>query len=620
MYEGRVKPFDTLARSSLLVISNKSSFKDAEGETQPARRWLLDLITNPDAADDHRVFRVENHELQTTLGLKERKGLRYAFSEFKDKLPEFRKQLGLASQVRRKNQDDLTPYQRRVLKFNEKLVTYELLQQGFVDTPLRPIPTRDELGPETARADMVKRLEGLRNSLDYAAANDLSLLDSAVPRSVPQLEPDEDPWIPYSVAWPRAFLQQEFDKMRHGDDRLPFEAFMMFFRDDVTLDFLRREYQTPRETGPALALHAIFDAYRQGDAWLFNREVGQYQTMLQERPPKDFSASMLSLESRFNHFQPFLWTAFIYVFVLVLVCVGWLVWERETANRILHRSAMWLLIFALLVHTVALIVRMVISGRPPVTNLYSSAVFIGFGAVILGLCFEWFYRRGIGMAIAAVTGFLTLMVAYYLSMRGDTIEPMRAVLDTQFWLATHVVIITLGYSATFVAGILGAFYVIRGVATPTLTPAAGKDLHRMIYGTLCFAIIFSFVGTVLGGLWGDDSWGRFWGWDPKENGALIIVLWNVLVLHARFGGLVRDRGLAVLAVGGNIVTAWSWFGTNELRVGLHSYGFTEGVLMTLVIFVLIQLLIIVAGCLPKGLWWSFREHDQKKAVPAKVVS
>ena len=94
---------------------------------------------------------------------------------------------------------------------------------------------------------------------------------------------------------------------------------------------------------------------------------------------------------------------------------------------------------------------------------------------------------------------------------------------------------------------------------------------------VCFALLFSFFGTVLGGLWADDSWGRFWGWDPKENGALMIVLWNALGLHARWAGLVRERGLAALAAFGNIVTLWSWEGVNQLGVGLHAYsGLTEG--------------------------------------------
>ena len=97
----------------------------------------------------------------------------------------------------------------------------------------------------------------------------------------------------------------------------------------------------------------------------------------------------------------------------------------------------------------------------------------------------------------------------------------------------------------------------------------------MNYGVVCFALFFSFIGTVLGGLWADDSWGRFWGWDPKENGALMIVLWNAAVLHARWDRWIGPRGFALFTIGGNIVTAWSWFGTNQLGIGLHSYGFHQ---------------------------------------------
>ncbi len=137
----------------------------------------------------------------------------------------------------------------------------------------------------------------------------------------------------------------------------------------------------------------------------------------------------------------------------------------------------------------------------------------------------------------------------------------------------------------------------------------------MIYGTLCFAILFSFIGTILGGLWADDSWGRFWGWDPKENGALIIVLWNALILHARWDGMVKDRGMAVLAVLGNVVTAWSWFGVNELGVGLHAYGFTEGRLFFLALVVLMHLLIVLIGWLPTSMWWSCSRLAAATASP-----
>ena len=136
----------------------------------------------------------------------------------------------------------------------------------------------------------------------------------------------------------------------------------------------------------------------------------------------------------------------------------------------------------------------------------------------------------------------------------------------------------------------------------------------MVYGILCFATLFSFVGTVLGGIWADQSWGRFWGWDPKENGALIIVLWNALILHARWGGMVRERGIMNLAIFGNIVTSWSWFGTNLLGVGLHSYGFMSGAFTALMVFVASQCVLIGLGLIPQAKWRSFSKAPVAKAA------
>jgi ABC-type transport system involved in cytochrome c biogenesis permease subunit len=237
------------------------------------------------------------------------------------------------------------------------------------------------------------------------------------------------------------------------------------------------------------------------------------------------------------------------------------------------------------------------------------------------LLLEIVYGMGIGSFLAAVSGLATLVIAHFLAADGDTFVVLQAVLDTQFWLAAHVVTVALGYCATFLAGLLGAVYIahiifrtasfasagsarvvrIGGVTdnrlAPPLSSQAGAALASMIYGAVCFGMFFSLVGTVLGGLWADDSWGRFWGWDPKENGALIIVLFNALILHARWGGFVKQRGLAVLAVAGNIVTSWSWFGVNELGVGLHSYGFKKGVIWTLGWFVASQIVVILLGVL-----------------------
>jgi len=192
---------------------------------------------------------------------------------------------------------------------------------------------------------------------------------------------------------------------------------------------------------------------------------------------------------------------------------------------------------------------------------------------------------------------------------------LQAVLDTNFWLATHVVIVTLGYAATFLAGLLGIFYVLKGVMGSSMTKDESKDIGRMIYGIVCFAILFSFVGTILGGIWADQSWGRFWGWDPKENGAVLIVLWCAIILHARWGGFIRQRGLMIMALFGNIVTSFSWFGVNMLGVGLHSYGFMAGAVLWLILFVASQLVFMGIGLLPLKLWRSFNVQQTTVILP-----
>jgi ABC-type transport system involved in cytochrome c biogenesis permease subunit len=246
-----------------------------------------------------------------------------------------------------------------------------------------------------------------------------------------------------------------------------------------------------------------------------------------------------------------------------------------------------------------------------VTNLYSSALFIGWGAVLLCLGTEKYVRLGIASAMGALIGFGSLVIAHSLSLdsslnpTGDTMEMMRAVLDSNFWLATHVVCITIGYSTTFLGGFLGIAYAVfrfisfiipRGSSFGETLQQAQKETNRtlgsMIFGITCFSLFFSLVGTILGGIWADQSWGRFWGWDAKENGALLIVIWNALILHARLSGIAKICGIATLAIFGNIVTAWSWFGTNMLGVGLHSYGFMDKAFNPLMWFFASQLFFI----------------------------
>lgn len=344
----------------------------------------------------------------------------------------------------------------------------------------------------------------------------------------------------------------------------------------------------------------MLKAYRAGDVREFNDTLAQYREVLEKQMPAAMGSARL--ESFFNEFAPFYHCAVLYGLLFVAVCVSWLIRSDDLRN-----AAFWTAALVLLVHTWALVIRMYLTGRPPVTNLYSSAIFIGWGCVLLTLAMELLFRNGLALAVGTVTGGLSLLVAHFLGMSGETMEVLVPVLDTNFWLATHVVCITLGYTATFVAGFMGVAYVLLGLFTPLIAGEGSRNLSRMIYGVICFATFLSFTGTVLGGIWADESWGRFWGWDPKENGALMIVLWNALVLHARWAGLVKPRGVAALAVVGNVVTAWSWFGTNLLGVGLHSYGFIQGAFWSMAAFDLAMLAIAVVGALvPMRHWRSFR--------------
>ena len=550
VYQGRAKPIDTLARNSLRILSDRQTFVDSEGERQPAIRWFLDLFGKPEEAAEHRVFRIEHAEVLQTLGLETRKGLRYSYSELQDRLGDLTKQTELARALDPKR---LSVYQKKLLQVSHKIGLYELLVQSFSKPSIRS-------ASDKAMLDLL------------LAQQQHQLLAERTPPLVVPVSTENDQWTTYA----EASLTHIRSNLEQGDQAA--------------------------DPPPALAaLDTIRDAYRSGEAERFNDAVQAYLTSVPVHVPAGIDPGKIDFEAFFNHFAPFYLAAVLYLIAFILTALSWLGYSRP-----LNRAALSLVLLTFVVHSFALLARIYISGRPPVTNLYSSAVFIGWGCVLLGMVFERMFRMGSGNVISTVAGFSTLLIAHFLAGDGDTFAVLQAVLDTQFWLATHVVCITLGYSTTYVAGLLGILYILRGVLTPTLRTDSAKDFARMIYGTLCFATIFSFVGTVLGGLWADDSWGRFWGWDPKENGALIIVLWNALVLHARWGGLVRERGLAVLAVAGNIAVSWSWFGVNELGVGLHSYGFTEGILLTLGTFVVSQLLVIALGSLPDRWWWSRR--------------
>lgn len=562
--EGRSKPLDSAARADLLAISGRTEIKIGEGKEShkiPAIQWLLEVISEADIADEREIFRVENLEVMETIGVKKREGMRYSRNEIRPRDAEFDKQVKLARAQARNDSKQLSVYQKKILELSDKLSTYENLKFAF---GLHTRITGD------TNEEVLRRLQMVQQ---FATA----LEEQGHPVFAVGPTSKDDNWHIFSRAW--------------------------------ILDLPNRIQKTGKENATVTLWEQILEAYSKDKPAAFNKAVSDLLTLDSENPPRDVTPRVIGLEAYFNHVQPFTIALRLYLAAFILSALGWLFWPRG-----FNLAASGLLVVTLALHTAALIARLVISGRPPVTNLYSSAIFIGWGCVVLGLLFEIVYRIGIGNLVAAVAGYATLLVADGLASDGDTFTVLQAVLDTQFWLATHVTCITLGYATTYLAGLFGIAYVMKTIFTPSMPASMGRDINRMIYGTLCFSIFFSFIGTVLGGLWADDSWGRFWGWDPKENAALIIVLWNALALHARWGGMVNERGLALLAIGGNIFVSWSWWGVNALGAGLHSYGFKQGTLQNLGLFVLFNLFIIAIGSVPKDYWKSLMKY-----APALLV-
>ena len=585
---GRIKPLDSVARNTLLILSARQKVVTDEGLTLSPIEWFLDLTMRPELADTYPVFKIEFPDDLGLVGLAEQGERYYSFNEllpFSEELRRLHGEINPDPELR-------SPYEKQIADINNGLMRYHRVMHSL--HPIGGAERLDRLVDEyqsylaTIQPGMVElRKQQAGEEFDGAllkrfitfADDYLKLSTTAYLRVVPPpppVDPLED--------WKNIGLE--------------------------LLDVMKGDPLSPYVTSYA----SLTMAYRSGDAAQFNREVSE----LRERFIADFPGdiSRVHYERVFNALQPFYISMQLYVLIFLAVCISWLRWPKELA-----KAAFWVLVLAFLIHSFGLLSRMYIQGRPPVTNLYSSAVFVGWGAVLLGILIEKFFKNGIGAAMASLVGFCTLIIAHHLAMTGDTLEMMRAVLDSNFWLATHVVIITFGYSAIFLAGALAILFVLLGVFSSRFNKDTARSLSAMVYGIICFGTLFSLVGTILGGIWADQSWGRFWGWDPKENGALMIVIMGAIYLHARWGGICKERGLMALAICGNIITAWSWFGTNMLPVGLHSYGRMDSAYAWLIGFVLAQVVLIATALLPWRFWRSEfgQGKDRKERKPITVI-
>lgn len=253
--------------------------------------------------------------------------------------------------------------------------------------------------------------------------------------------------------------------------------------------------------------------------------------------------------------------------------------------------------------------RAYVAARPPMSSLYEivlmvSLILMAFESGAFLFCRNRTYTLMVPVTLMAS---VLLFFAKFVLESGDTFQPIPAVLNSSVFLTIHVFTIALGFAGMILSGVVAHLVLFRSARDKTVLPSSefpkGSPLYSLLYGTLVFGAVFTIVGTLLGGVWADFAWGRFWGFDPKECGALFVILWAMLALHLRAGKLVSPRGFALLNSFNVIVTFLCWFGINLLGVGLHSYGFQSGSVIWLAAFVGVDLFTIFILCrfLPRAI-------------------
>lgn len=246
------------------------------------------------------------------------------------------------------------------------------------------------------------------------------------------------------------------------------------------------------------------------------------------------------------------------------------------------------------IHTIDIALRIYILERPPVGTLYESILFVALICTAGCLFMAWKQKNSSNTLLGGLSGLILLTTANAFAAE-DTMGTLVAVLNTNFWLSTHVICITIGYGCCLITSLMAHYYLIKDTSS---------QLFKNIKTLSILSLLFVTVGTILGGLWADQSWGRFWGWDPKENGALLIALWLIWILHGRLSKHINDLAFVVGMAALSIIVVLAWFGVNLLNVGLHSYGFISGVAWGIALFCVFEIIII------GGLWF----YKNKKAI------
>jgi ABC-type transport system involved in cytochrome c biogenesis permease subunit len=594
---GRIKPFSTWARFTLLRLNGKSSVELGEAKLDPTA-WMLDVLFFPQDAHDYPAFLVSNDEVIVAMGLSfpdRKKRDHYAFAELQ---PGLRKLFELANDYMRVEEKQRSAVQREVVVLASNLDLY-MRYSAQLEWARMSIPIAGEVqhlfgGAADAEYHEVVAQAGALRAI-YNGEDEAASRAAIGPLSIAMQLSDASTSL--AILPPAVPVAQ--DREWHA----PGELFELSYNGDELSQPHMQVLAGLRELGANRTDPRAFEASLVG-------VLAQTQALAEARG----EYSKVPLEVTYYKANLIMNSLVLFILAFVGVAVLWL----RPRSKVVYGLTSGTVLVATLMLVGAIVLRCIIRSRPPVSTLYETLLFVAAVGCLTALAIEVINKRRVALSLAAVCGMVFLFLAngYETLDKQDTMPSLVAVLDTNFWLATHVTAITAGYAAGMLAALMASGYLLmklfgfRRGDRPFYS-----SLGRMVYGVIAFAVIFSTVGTILGGVWANDSWGRFWGWDPKENGALLIVISQLAILHGRMGGYLREHGVCMAAAFGGTVIAFSWFGVNLLGVGLHSYGFTSGIHTALWTYYFTQWGIVGLG----GVAWVLeRQHAQARAkrVPA----
>ncbi len=566
--QGRLKPLDTFARSQLLLYHAKTTI-----DRQKAIDWLLELMVTPQASYQRKVFTVREKEAILGLGIGLDPESRYSFVELSEAIRERQESL---NKLVEKGEEERTRAERQLAMLYLKTMRYLALSRSLTglmpDIRVNNAELAEAIGFEVGKGYTYRQFLDVRR----AVSSELEMLRGR--REGDAISPKESALID--------LIQQLNVKLADQSSKV-LKLVMPEGEQEEAVWFAPWELLDGRElttwqTTRLQELEAIVAAFIANGL----AEVSEEVVPLVDAVHADVKLKAELIYNKANFFKNSI-AFYILAFLLLLVSY---VFSSKWVGRISYGS----LIIGFLLHLTGLLFRVYIMGRPPVSTLYESILFVGWVLVLFSVILEAVRHDTLGIIVGSVAGTALHFIGFSYAAEGDTLGMLVAVLNSNFWLGTHVLTITIGYGVALTAGLVAHVYLLLRLFFPG-QPRWAKEAFKVSYGICLVAVFFTTFGTILGGIWGDQSWGRFWGWDPKENGALLIVIWLLIVIHGRLAGRLKELSFSVALALTPISVALAWFGVNLLQVGLHSYGFDDGVATNLYYFCLGEAVFAI-GC------------------------